>query len=94
MNPIRSICLLALLPLAAAVQAQGVKAPPLPPGSNMVRLEPGLNPDEGRRHIRAHHHKGHVKKDYTRDDGPGRGNDRDNNRDRDNNNRGNDGGRR
>jgi hypothetical protein len=52
----------------AAVQAQQVKAPALPPGSKMVRLAPGLNPDEARRSVRAHHHKGHVKKDFTRDD--------------------------
>ena len=58
----------AALALAAAAQAQPVKAPPLPPGSNLVRVEPGMNPEERKRHVRAHHHKGHHKKDFMRDD--------------------------
>ncbi|MBC5765139.1 hypothetical protein [Ramlibacter albus] len=67
MYPARILVIAALLPTAAAL-AQPVKAPPLPPGSNLVRIEPGLNPEEKKRHVRAHHHKGHVKKDMTRDD--------------------------
>jgi hypothetical protein len=72
MKNIRPLLLAALLPLA--VQAQPVKPPPLPPGSNLVRIEPGLNPDEKKRHIRAHHHKGHHKKDVTKDDSAGHDN--------------------
>lgn len=53
---------------AGAAQAQRVKAPPLPAGSQQVRVAPGLNPDEARRSVRAHHHKGHVRKDVTKDD--------------------------
>ena len=67
MKPIRLTWLLALC-AAGAVQAQQVKAPPLPPGSALVKPAPGLNPEEGKRSVRAHHHKGHFKKDYTRDD--------------------------
>ena len=67
MKQIRLVWLVALC-AAGAVQAQQVKAPPLPPGSALVKPDPGLNPDEGKRSVRAHHHKGHVKKDYTRDD--------------------------
>jgi hypothetical protein len=67
MRAVHVAFLAALLPVAAA-QAQAVKAPPLPPGSNMVRIEPGLNPDEKKRSIRAHHHKAHVAKDVTADD--------------------------
>jgi hypothetical protein len=60
-------CVLALAAGAAQAQ-QRVKAPPLPAGSDKVRVAPGLNPDEAKRSVRAHHHKGHVKKDVTRDD--------------------------
>lgn len=67
MNPARSLLIALLLPSAAAL-AQPVKAPPLPPGSHLVRVEPGLNPEEKKRHVRAHHHKGHHKKDMTKDD--------------------------
>lgn len=45
-----------------------VKAPPLPPGSQLVRVEPGANPAERKRSTRAHHHKGHIKKNVSRDD--------------------------
>jgi hypothetical protein len=48
--------------------AQTVTPPPLPPGSNRVRAEPGLNEDEKKRYVRAHHHKLHHKKDVTLDD--------------------------
>jgi hypothetical protein len=67
MKTLSLACVLALAAGAAQAQ-QRVKAPPLPPGSNQVRVAPGLNPDEARRSVRAHHHKGHVKKDVTRDD--------------------------
>lgn len=48
--------------------AASVQAPPLPPGSALVKLQGGLNEKETKRHERAHHHKLHIKKDYTRDD--------------------------
>lgn len=53
---------------AAAALAQGVMPPPLPPGSHLVRPEAGLQEPERKRYVRAHHHKMHHKKDYTRDD--------------------------
>ena len=59
--------LFAAASLAGAAQAQ-VTPPPLPPGSNLVRVEPGLNEEERKRHVRAHHHKFHHGKDPTRDD--------------------------
>jgi hypothetical protein len=49
-------------------QASTVIPPPLPTGSNMVRQHAGVNHEETGRTKRAHHHKGHFKKDYTRDD--------------------------
>ena len=49
-------------------QAADVTPPPLPLGSTMVRQHAGVNPDEVERNKRAHHHKGHYKKDVTRDD--------------------------
>ena len=60
--------LLASACLASIAHAQTVTPPPLPPGSHMVRPEPGLNEEERKRHVRAHHHKFHHKKDVTRDD--------------------------
>lgn len=59
--------LVALACLAGVAHAQ-VTPPPLPPGSHMVRPEPGMNEDERKRHVRAHHHKFHHGKDVTRDD--------------------------
>ena len=60
---------------AAVALAQTVTPPPLPPGSNLVRPGAGLNEDEKKRYVRAHHHKMQVKKDYTKDDSvPGNGN--------------------
>lgn len=53
---------------AAVAVAQSIKPPPLPPGSNLVRPEAGLNVDERKRYVRAHHHKLHHNADYTRDD--------------------------
>lgn len=60
--------LLAAACLAAAAHAQTVTPPPLPPGSHMVRPEPGMDDSERKRHVRAHHHKFHHKKDVSRDD--------------------------
>jgi hypothetical protein len=54
--------------LAMQVQGADVKPPPPTPGSNMVRIQGGMNPEEVKREVRAHHHKGHVRKDFTRDD--------------------------
>ena len=48
--------------------AQAVAPPPLPPGAAQVRVEGGMNQDERKRQVRAHHHKFQHKKDYTRDD--------------------------
>ena len=52
---------------AGAAVAQ-VTPPPLPPGSHLVRPEAGMDESERKRHVRAHHHKFHHKKDFTRDD--------------------------
>jgi len=66
-----------LVPLLLAAVAHGafaqgtaprVQPPPLPPGSEKIHVEPGLNKLERERHIRAHHHKGHHKKDIHLDD--------------------------
>jgi hypothetical protein len=53
---------------AGAALAQAVIPPPLPPGSNLVRPEIGLNEEERKRYVRAHHHKMHHGKDFTKDD--------------------------
>ena len=53
-----------------------VTPPPLPPGSSMVRIEPGMDKEERKREDRAHHHKGHNKKDVTKDDSEDKGNDK------------------
>jgi hypothetical protein len=69
-----------LMPIALAaaavcasvpVSAQTVAPPPLPIGAQQVRPEAGLHLEERKRHVRAHHHKMHHKKDYTRDDDDG-----------------------
>jgi hypothetical protein len=52
----------------STTQASTVVPPPLPTGSHMVRQHAGVNNEEARRAKRAHHHKGHFKKDVTRDD--------------------------
>ncbi len=49
-------------------KASVVVPPPLPTGSNMVRLNAGMNQDEVKRSQRAHHHNRHHKKDVTKDD--------------------------
>lgn len=66
--PIVRTLLLAAACAATVAVAQTVTPPPLPPGSNLVRVEPGMNEAERKRYVRAHHHKMHHKKDYTRDD--------------------------
>ena len=67
---------LACVLLAAATLAQAkVVPPPLTPGYALVRVEPGMDKEERKREDRAHHHKGHNKKDITKDDSePGNGN--------------------
>jgi hypothetical protein len=81
---------LALVLLAAATLAEAGKVtpPPLPPGSALVKVEPGMDKREQDREDRAHHHKGHVKKDINKDDsesgnngnGNGNGNGKGNNK--------------
>ena len=53
---------------AMAVHASPVKAPPLPGGSEKLRVEAGVTPEEVSRQKRAHNHSKLVKKDFTRDD--------------------------
>lgn len=65
---VRLATALALACSAGAGLAQTVTPPPLPPGSNLVRPEIGLNEEEKKRYVRAHHHKMHHKKDFTKDD--------------------------
>jgi hypothetical protein len=70
----RIVVLAALLTLSSFVARAAVNPPPLPPGSSMVRVEGGLDEGEKARALRAHHHKFHFRKDYTRDDSiPGNG---------------------
>lgn len=59
-------CLVAACAASAAL-AQ-VTPPPLPPGSNLVRPDPGMNEPERKRAVRAHHNKFHHGRDFTRDD--------------------------
>ena len=60
---------LAVACCATATLAQtAVTPPPLPPGSHMVRPEPGMSEPERKRAVRAHHNKFHHGRDYTRDD--------------------------
>ena len=67
-NIIRLATTAALSWSAAVALAQSVTPPPLPPGANLVRPGAGLNDDEKKRYVRAHHHKMQNKKDYTKDD--------------------------
>lgn len=53
---------------AGFVQAQTVQPPPRPIGSTMARPDPGMSEPERKRSVRAHHHKMHHGRDYTRDD--------------------------
>jgi hypothetical protein len=59
---------LALLLCAAQATLAQVKPPPRPPGSAMVHIESGMDAGESARQLRAHHHKFHYGKDYTRDE--------------------------
>ncbi|HEY0824304.1 MAG TPA: hypothetical protein VGD76_10995 [Ramlibacter sp.] len=51
---------------AASALAQTVQPPPLPPGSERVRPEPGMSEPERRRAVRAH--KRPHPRDYRADD--------------------------
>lgn len=51
----------ALLVFSASASAQRVAPPPLPPGSEMIRIMPGQSPVETQRAVRAHKH-GHLQK--------------------------------
>ena len=66
--PIVRLAALVALGCGAASGLAQVTPPPLPPGSHLVRPEPGMSEPERKRHVRAHHHKFHHKKDVTRDD--------------------------
>jgi hypothetical protein len=66
MKPFLAAFLLAAC--AAVTSAQTVAPPPLPLGSQLARPDAGLHLEERKRHVRAHHHKLHHKKDYTRPD--------------------------
>ena len=68
-NVVRLAASLAVACSASVALAQSVVTPPpLPPGSNLVRPDPGMNEPERKRAIRAHHNKFHHGRDYTRDD--------------------------
>ncbi|MDB5742402.1 MAG: hypothetical protein JWR68_717 [Polaromonas sp.] len=54
--------------MATAQTLSPVKAPPLPPGSEKVRVEAGVTVEEVDRQKRAHKHSRLEKKDPTRDD--------------------------
>jgi hypothetical protein len=54
--------------LSGLAQAQSIAPPPLPPGSELARPQPGMSEPEAKRAMRAHHHKFHNGKDVTRDD--------------------------
>ena len=64
----RALLALALLTWANWTLASNVMPPPLPPGASQIRMDVGASPVERKRNERAHHHKGHFKKDFTRDD--------------------------
>ena len=68
-------CLLATAGIQAQAQGvqtlqpgQHVKPPPRTPGTSMIKLKGGMDDNEVKREIRAHHHKGQDKKDFTKDD--------------------------
>lgn len=65
---LRLPAILVLSGFAAGLQAQPVQAPPLPPGSDKVQVEPGVSPQEAARQKRAHSHSRLGKKNPTRDD--------------------------
>lgn len=65
--------------LASAAQAgTQVTPPPRPPGSSMVVIQGGLNPDEINRQKRAHKDKVHNKKNLVLDDDGAAGKDKSN----------------
>lgn len=64
----RTALLAAACGIAGSAAAQAVAPPPLPPGHALVRPEVGMSEPERKRYVRAHHHKFHHKKDFTRDD--------------------------
>jgi hypothetical protein len=67
-RPAVSICLaVALVTGSILARAQAVKAPPLPAGSTLVKVQPGMDDDEDKRQVRAHKNK-FKKKDHTVDD--------------------------
>ena len=61
-------CLAVACSASAAFAQSVVTPPPLPPGSNMVRPDPGMAEPERKRAVRAHHNKFHHGRDYTLDD--------------------------
>ena len=73
LRPALSAGLACFLLAAATLSHAKVVPPPLPPGSAMVRVEPGMDKEERKREDRAHHHKGHFKKDINKDDSEGNG---------------------
>jgi len=54
MKHIRSMAIVMIAGLAGLAQAANVTPPPLPKGSERVKVEPGLNPAERARSKRAH----------------------------------------
>ena len=52
-----SVSLTCLLAGTSAFAAGSVKAPPLPPGSSLVKVKAGQSPEEEQRAERAHKHK-------------------------------------
>jgi hypothetical protein len=63
----------ALLACATFAQAK-VTPPPLPPGSAMVKVMPGMSKEEAMREDRAHRNKSRKSRDYAKDDSVGNGN--------------------
>jgi hypothetical protein len=58
------VLLWALLPACVLAQSR-VKPPPRPPGTALVRVEPGLSLPEREREVRAHRHKLHLHQPTT-----------------------------
>lgn len=65
--PVHATAVLSLLACAAVAHAGKVTPPPPPPGAQLVRVEPGVNPEERKRNVRAHN-QGHNGRNYMRDD--------------------------
>ena len=66
---LQAAALCAMAGAAWCANAGAIAPPPLPPGSEHVKVQSGQSPDETARMLRAHkhHHKLHDKKDYTHD---------------------------